>query len=167
MDPFSFLARVLALHHPIVDTPPSDSPTSTRERSNVLQQQRSHSQHHPSPSSTIATAAYAAVLKLASELLSQEPGLLEGAVEALDRAPVHRITTRQYRRELHLVKGRERLEYTVLGTRDCSCQSFQLMQCRSLRPRCKHLLAVCLAPFLGRLEEREVNDELYESYVRL
>lgn len=34
-------------------------------------------------------------------------------------------------------------------------------------PQCKHLLAVRLAPVLGRLEEREVNDELYESYVSL
>lgn len=81
MDPFSFLSRVLALHHPIVDTPPSDSPTCTSERGNVLQQQRPHRPHYPSPSSAAATAAYAAVLKLASEVLSQEPGLLEGAVE--------------------------------------------------------------------------------------
>ena len=79
MDPFSFLTRVLALHHP---TPPSASPTSTSERVNGQpQQQPPQRPHHPSPSSAAATAAHAAVLKLASEVLSQEPGLLEGAVE--------------------------------------------------------------------------------------
>jgi len=75
MDPFSFLTRVLALHHPTVDTAPSSSPTSTSP------QQQPHRPHHPTPSSAAATAAHAAVLKLASEVLSQEPGLLEGAVE--------------------------------------------------------------------------------------
>ena len=78
----------------------------------------------------------------------------------------------------------------MLGVRDCTCQSFQQMQHHSLNPRvrplvlfsfmypspthltsptpqCKHLLAVRLAPFLDRLEELEVNDDLYESYVGL
>jgi hypothetical protein len=31
--------------------------------------------------------------------------ILPSHKQALDRAPVRRITTRQYRRELHLVKG--------------------------------------------------------------
>lgn len=79
---------------------------------------------------------------------------------------MRRIVTRQYRRELHVVKGcvrasvpatlqvhndwpvhhhatsihpshdrRERIDYTVLGRQDCSCQAFAQDQARSASPR--------------------------------
>ncbi|EWM21099.1 conserved unknown protein [Nannochloropsis gaditana] len=162
MDPILFLSRVLELQE--CPSSCSVSPFPSGERGNCTGQQDPQlvDEKHSTGSNEIAQSA---VLKLASELLYHEPGFLEGAVEALDRAPVRRIITRQYRRCLHLVKGRDRAEYTVLSGRDCSCQSFHIMQQRSLRPRCKHVLAVHLAPFLGRLEERVVNDDLYEAYV--
>ncbi len=103
MDPLTFLSKVLALHHPAKGAPANPPSSSSPPSPPHLQPQSSERMPpraaaaattlHPQPASAGAVAAHAAVLKLASEVLSQEPGLLEGAVEvrrgergSLDRA---------------------------------------------------------------------------------